>query len=48
MIEIDEGIGRPQLGLQFLTRDCLAGTFDQDRQDLKGLTRKTQPNAVFA
>jgi hypothetical protein len=48
VIEIDERIGRPQLGLQFFTRNCLAGTFDQERQDLKGLTRKTQPNPVFA
>jgi len=40
MIEIDKGIGQPQLGAQFFARNQLAGTFDQDSQDLKGLARK--------
>src|SRR6516162_8573945 len=47
VIEINEGIGRPQLGMQFFTGDHLAGTFDQYGQDLKGLSRKPQPHPVF-
>jgi hypothetical protein len=48
VIEIHEGIGWPQLRLQFLTRDDFAGTFNQDRQYLKRLPRKAQPHPVFA
>jgi hypothetical protein len=48
VIEIDEGINWPQLRMQLLTRDHLAGTFNQDRQNLKWLPRKTQAHSVFA
>ena len=33
--------------MQFFAGDHLAGAFDQDGQDLKGLSRKPQPHPVF-
>src|SRR5437763_12367921 len=34
--------------MQFFPRDHLAGMFDENGQDLKGLPRKPQPDPVFA
>jgi hypothetical protein len=39
MIEINEGVGWPQFGMQFFARYHFAGTLDQHRQNSKGLTR---------
>ena len=40
MIEIDEGLGRPQAIADFFPGDGLAGTFEQHRQNLKRLLLK--------
>jgi hypothetical protein len=48
MVEIDEGIGRPNLSPQFLARDHIAGAIQQRRQDLQRLTLQAQPYAALA
>jgi hypothetical protein len=48
VIEINEGIGSPQLRLQFFTGDDLTGTFHQQSQYLKRLSRKLQTDPVLA
>ena len=48
MVEIDEGIGCPNLSPKLFSRDYLAGGIEQRSQELQWLTVKTQPNAVLA
>jgi hypothetical protein len=48
VIEIHEGIGRPQLLPQFLARHCLTGTLQQEAEDLEGLLLNLDPEPVFA
>src|SRR5215472_6864193 len=48
MIEVHEGIRWPQGFLKFLAGNELAAAFQQHLQNLEGLARKAQANAVFA
>src|SRR5580704_5181737 len=48
VVEIHEGICRPQLFLKFLTSYDLAGVLKQHGQDLEGLFLKSHSQAMFA
>ena len=48
MVKVDQRIGEPQLLLQLLTGDNLAGLLQQCREDFKGPIRKLDAKAVFA
>ena len=48
MLEIHKGVGGPELLVQFLARDDLAGMREQHRQDLKGLFLDFDLQAVLA
>ena len=48
MLEIHEGIGRPQLGLQLFARQQFAGLFEKHGEDLKGTAGETNFVAVLA
>jgi hypothetical protein len=45
-VEIDKGVGRPQLPLQLLPRHDLARMLEEHRQDLKWLLVKLDPAAL--
>src|SRR5207247_3958121 len=46
-IEIDKGVGAPQLLLQFLTGHRLSGSLEQHGQDLKGLILELDLEALL-
>ena len=48
MVEIDEGVGRPELLLQLLPGDHIAGTLQQHGQNLEGLLLEFDPQPVPA
>jgi len=48
VVEIHEGISRPELFLQFLASHDLAGMLKQRRKHLQGLFLKPNPHAMFA
>ena len=48
MIEIDEGIGRPDCFAQVFARDHLTGILQQGSEHLKRLFLKPDTSAVFA
>ena len=48
MLEIDEGILRPQLRLQLFTSDYFARSIEEQEENFKRLTMKLKANAVFA
>src|SRR5215471_18833899 len=47
-IEIDERVGTPQPFAKFLTRHDVAGTIEQQTEDLEGLISETNLQAVSA
>jgi hypothetical protein len=48
VIELDDGIVGPELGLDIFPRHQFAGMLEQHHQNLKRLFRKPYPQAVFA
>jgi hypothetical protein len=48
MVEIHEGVRRPEFCLKFLASYHVSGTLKQHRQDLQGLFLKANPQAVLA
>jgi hypothetical protein len=48
VVEVDEGVGRPEFLLQLFARDHLAGALQQQRQDLKWLLLQAQLDSVLA
>ena len=48
MVEIHERVRGPELLLQFLAADDLAGVLEQHRQDLEGLLLKPDSQAALA
>src|SRR5205085_9084141 len=48
VIEIHEGVGRPDLRSQFFACDQLAGTLEQHRKNEQWLPLKSLPYAAFA
>ena len=47
VVEIHEGIGRPELVTEFLSRDQVAGGLQQDRQHLQRLALKAKLYATL-
>ena len=47
MLEIDEGLRRPQARAQLVACDKFPGLFKQDREDLERLFRKRYPVPAF-
>ena len=48
MIEIDKGVGGPNLRSQFLASDHIPGSLEQSGQNLQWLTLQPQSYTVFA
>ena len=48
VVEVDERVGGPELLLQLFARDDFAGTFEQQRQHLEGLSLQAQLDAALA
>lgn len=48
VLEIDEGVGRPEAALQFFSSEQLAGMFKKQRENLEGAAGETDFSAVFA
>jgi hypothetical protein len=48
MVEIHEGIGRPESVAKFFSCDHFAGMLDQHAQHLKGLFLKPQLDSILA
>ena len=48
MVEVDEGVGGPELLLQLFARNHFAGAFEQQRQNLEGLALQAQLHAALA
>jgi hypothetical protein len=47
MVEIDESVGRPNLGAQLLASDHIAGAIQNSGQHLQRLALQAQPYTVF-
>lgn len=48
MLEIDEGVGRPQAALQLLAGEQLAGLFEKQGENLKGTAGEVDLHTVLA
>ena len=48
VIEVDESVGGPELLLQLLAGDDLAGAVEQESQDLERLSLEAEPHAILA
>lgn len=47
LVEVNEGVGRPDLSLNFLTRDDFSGMLKENTKHLEWLVLQFYPDAVF-